>query len=51
MVAHIQSTGQRSGWWSESDHPGASRHPSCTRRGALLATGPLDPQGFVQKNS
>ena len=37
MVAHRNAVGMLSERLSVSDHPGASRHPSCTRRGAFCA--------------
>ena len=38
VVAHTPSAGVLCGRLSVSDHPGASRHPSCARRGASLPT-------------
>src|SRR5262245_11311329 len=38
---------------SVSDHPGASRHPSCTRRGARARTvfGNLDSSAFAKEGN
>ena len=38
MVAHGNAVGMLFERLSVSDHPGASRHPSCTRRGARART-------------
>src|SRR6478672_6637560 len=38
VVAHRNAVGMLSERMSVSDHPGASRHPSCTRRGARART-------------
>ena len=38
MVAHRNAVGMLAERSSVSDHPGASRHPSCTRRGARART-------------
>src|SRR5262245_57017409 len=38
VVAHTNSAGMLSERLSVSDHPGASRHPSCTRRGTRART-------------
>ena len=37
VVAHRNAVGTLTERLLVSDHPGASRHPSCTRRGAWLA--------------